>query len=95
MLDSHHLTQRIPSFPNCDNYSLYGNSGPDTASYDSKLDDRLLHQEMCIQFEIDYKNEMFAIQETKHRSQKKISTTLLALLPNEVIETSEGPTVVG
>ena len=41
------LEQRIPDFPNCDNYGLLSASNPDPLLDDTPTDDNELHQVIC------------------------------------------------
>ena len=55
------LDQKIPSFPNCDNYGICRASNPN----DTKTNDNELHQQLCITFKIDYLQEMDIIMKVK------------------------------
>ena len=55
------LEQRIPNFPNCDNYSLLTASNPDPLLDDTPKNDNELHQVICNTFKIDYYQEMDTI----------------------------------
>ena len=59
------LEQRIPTFPNCDNYGIQRSSNPNLTSDDIKLNDNALHQQLCTQFKVDYLEEMNNIKQTK------------------------------
>ena len=83
------LDQKIPSFPNCDNYGICRASNPNPLSDDTKTNDNELHQQLCITFKIDYLQEMDIIMKVKTRL--KINITLLALLPNKIIQDARGP----
>ena len=87
------LEQRIPTFPNCDNYGIQRSSNPNLTSDDIKLNDNALYQQICTHFKVDYLEEMDIIQQTKRRIEKKINGTLPALLPNKIIQTSKGPVI--
>ena len=50
-----------------------------------------LHQQLCITFKIDYLQEMDIITKVKARLECKINVTLLALLPNKVVQDSREP----
>ena len=50
-----------------------------------------LHQQICICFKVHYLEEMDIIKQTKRQIEEKINGTLLALLPNKIIQTSKGP----
>ena len=76
------LDQKIPSFPNCDNYSIHRSSNPNPTSDDVKLNDNALHQQICTHFKI--------IKQMKRCIEQKINMTLPALLPNKIIQTSKG-----
>ena len=90
------LEQRIPTFPNCDNYGIQRSSNPDLTSDNVKLNDNALHQQLCTHFKVDYLEEIDIIKQTKRQLEKKINETLLAFLPNKIIQTSKGPaTAIG
>ena len=55
------LEQRIPNFPNCDNYSSLTTSNPDPLLDDTPKNDNKLHQVICNAFKIDYFQEMDTI----------------------------------
>ena len=84
------LDQKIPTFPNCDNYSVHRSSNPNHTSDDVKLNDNALDQQICTHFKVDYLEEMDIIKQTKRQIEQKINVTLLALLPNKIIQTSKG-----
>ena len=48
------LEQKIPSFPNCDNYGALTVSNPDPRLDDTPTNDSELHQIICNNFKIDY-----------------------------------------
>ena len=48
------LEQKIPSFPNCDNYSALSASNPDPWLDDTPTNDNELHQIICNNFKIDF-----------------------------------------
>ena len=52
------LDQKIPSFPNCNNYGICRASNPNPLNDDTKANDNELHQQLCITFKIDYLQEM-------------------------------------
>ena len=85
------LDQKIPSFPNCDNYGIRRASNPNPLNDDTKTNDNELHQQLCVTFKIDYLQEMDIITKVKARLECKINVTLLALLPNKVVQDSRGP----
>ena len=82
------LDQKIPSFPNCDNYGICRASNPNSLNDDTKTDDNELHQQLCATFKIDYLQEMDIIMKVKARLEHKINVTLLALLPNKIAQDS-------
>ena len=47
------LDQKIPSFPNCDNYGICRASNPNPLNDDTRTNDNKLHQQLCGTFEID------------------------------------------
>ena len=55
------LEQRIPNFPNCDNYGSVHPSNPDPLLDDTPTNDNELHQVICNTFKIDYLQEMDVI----------------------------------
>ena len=48
------LEQRIPDFPNCDNYGSLLANNPDSMLDDTPTNDNELHQVICNNFKIDY-----------------------------------------
>ena len=48
------LDQKIPSFPNCNNYGMHRASNPNPLNDDTKTNDNELHQQLCITFKIGY-----------------------------------------
>ena len=84
------LDLKIPSFPNCDNYGICRASNPNPLNDDTKTNDDKLHQQLCITFKIDYLQEMDIIMKVKARLECKINGTLLALLPNKIVQDSRG-----
>ena len=89
------LDQKIPSFPNCDNYGIHRASNPNPLNDDTKTNDTELHQQLCVTFKIDYLQEMDIIMKVKARLECKINVTLLALLPNKIIQDSRGLAISG
>ena len=75
------LDQKIPTFPNCDNYGVHRSLNPNTTSDDVKLNDNALHQQICTHFQVDYLEEMDIIKQARRQIEQKINVTLLALLP--------------
>ena len=84
------LDQKIPSFPNCDNYGIRRASNPNPLNDDTKANDNELHQQLCITFKIDYLQEMDIIMTVKTRLECKINVTLPALLPNKIVQDCRG-----
>ena len=89
------LEQRIPSFPNCDNYGSLTASNPDPLWDDTPTNDNELHQVICNTFKIDYFQEMDTIIKLRNRLECKINYTLPALLPNKLNTTEQGPATSG
>ena len=89
------LEQRIPSFPNCDNYGSLTTSNPDPLLDDTPTNDNELHQVICNTFKIDYFQEMDTIIKLRNGLECKINHTLLALLPNKLNTTKQGPVTFG
>ena len=87
------LEQRIPDFPNCDNYSSLHANNPDPLLDDTPTNDNELHQVICNNFKIDYFQEMDIIIKLQNRLEHKI--TLPALLPNKLNTTKQGPATSG
>ena len=83
--------QKIPSFPNCDNYGIHRASNPNPLNDDTRTNDNKLHQQLCGTFKIDYLQEMDIIMKMKHRLECKIDVTLPALLPDKIVQDSRGP----
>ena len=52
------LVQKIPTFPNCDNYGIHRSSNPNPTTDDVKLNDNALLQQICTHFKSDYLEEM-------------------------------------
>ena len=55
------LEQKIPSFPNCDNYGSLTATNPDPSLDDTPTNDNELHQVICNTFKINYFQEMDTI----------------------------------
>ena len=89
------LEQRIPSFLNCDNYGSLTATNPDPLLDDTPTNDNELHQVICNTFKIDYFQEMDTIIKLQNRLECKINYTLLALLPNKLNTTEQGPVTSG
>ena len=89
------LEQRIPNFPNCDNYGSLHLSNPDPLLDDTPTNDNELHQVICNTFKIDYLQEMDVIIKIQNRLECKINYTLLALLPNKRNTMQQGPVTSG
>ena len=84
------LDQKIPSFPNCDNYRICKASIPNPLNDNTRTNDNELHQQLCGTFRIDYLQEMDIITNVKIRPEHKINVTLLTLLPNKISGYSRG-----
>ena len=84
------LEQRIPSFPNCDNYGSLTASNPDPLRDDTPTNDNELRQVICNTFKTDYFQEMDTIIKLQNRLECKINYTLLALLPNKLNTMEQG-----
>ena len=84
------LDQKIPSFPNCDNYGIHRASNPNPLNDNTRTNDNELHQQLCRTFKIDYLQEMDIITKVKSRLECKINITLPALLPNKMTGDSRG-----
>ena len=84
------LDQKIPSFPNCDNYEICRASNPNPLNNDTRTNDSELHQWLSGTFKIDYLQEMDIITWVKARLECKINITLPALLPNKIKDNSRG-----
>ena len=89
------LEQRIPSFPNCDNYGSLTASNPDPLLDDTPTNDNELHQVICNTFKIGYFQEMDTIIKLQNRLESKINHTLPALLPNKLNIMKQGPATSG
>ena len=85
------LEQQIPDFLNCDNYGSLSANNPDPMLDDTLTNDNELHQVFCNNFKIDYCQEMDVIIKLRNRLECKINYTLLALLPNKLNITRQGP----
>ena len=86
------LEQRIPDFPNCDNYGSLHPNNPDSLLDEIPTNDNELHQVICNTFKINYLQEMDIIIKIRNRLECKINYTLLALLPNKM---QQGPATSG
>ena len=84
------LEQRIPNFPNCDNYGSLTASNPDPLLDDTPTNDNELHQVICNTFKINYFQEMDTIIKLRNRIECKINHTLPALLPNKLNTMKQG-----
>ena len=84
------LDQKIPSFPNCNNYGICQASNHNPLNDDTGTNDNELHQQICGTFKIDYLQEMDIITIVKSRLQCKINVTLPALLPNKIVNDLRG-----
>ena len=84
------IDEKIPSFPNCDNYGIRRASNPNLLNDDTRTNDNKLHQQLCGTFKIDYLQEKDIIMKVKARLECKINVTLLALLPNKIVQDSRG-----
>ena len=89
------LEQRIPDFPNCDNYNSLHTSNPDPLLDDMPTNNNELHQVICNNFKIDYFQEMDVIIKLRNRLEHKINYTLPALLPNKINTMKQGPVTSG
>ena len=89
------LEQRIPNFPNCDNYGSLHASNPDPLLDDTPINDNELHQVICNTFKIDYFQEMDVIIKLQNRLECKINYTLPALLPNKINTMQQWPVTSG
>ena len=89
------LEQRIPDFPNCDNYGSLHANNPDPLLDDTPTNDNELHQVVCNNFKNDYFQEMDIIIKLRNRLERKINYTLLALLPNKINTMKQGPVTSG
>ena len=85
------LEQKIPSFPNCDNYGALSANNPDPRLDDTPTNNNELHQIICNNFKIDYFRQMDIITMLRNRLERKINFTLPALLPNKFNMTTQGP----
>ena len=63
---------------------------PNPLNDDTRTHDNELHQQLCGTFKIDYLQEMDIIMKVKSRLEHKINVTLLALLPNKIVQDSRG-----
>ena len=89
------LEQRIPSFPNCDNYGSLTAGNPDPLFDDTPTNNNELHRVICNTFKIDYFQEMDIIIKLQNRLECKINYTLPALLPNKLNTMMQGPATSG
>ena len=84
------LDQKIPSFPNCDNYGICRASNPNPLNDDTRTNHNELHQQLCGTFKIDYMQKMDIITKVKSRLECKINVILPALVPNKMTSGSRG-----
>ena len=84
------LEQKIPSFPNCDNYGSLTATNPDPLLDDTTTNFNKLHQVICNTFKINYFQEMDTIIKLQNRLECKINYTLPALLPNKLNTMEQG-----
>ena len=84
------LDQKMPSFPNCDNYGICRASNPSPLNDNTRTNDNELHEQLCRTFKIDYLQEMDFITKVKSRLECKINVTLPAFLPNKMTGDSRG-----
>ena len=84
------LDQKIPSFPNCDNYRICRASNPNPLNDNTRTNDNELHKQLCGTFKIDYLQEIDIITKVKIRLECKIIVTLPALLHNKITGYSRG-----
>ena len=89
------LEQRVPSFPNCDNYGSLTASNPDPLLDDTPTNDNKLHQIICNTFKIHCFQEMDTIVKLQNRLECKINYTLLALFPYRLNIMKQGPATSG
>ena len=89
------VEQRIPNFPNCDNYGSLTASNPDPLLNNTPTNDNELHQVICNTSNIDYFQEMDTIIKLQNTLECKINHTLLALLPNKLNIMEQGPVTSG
>ena len=78
------LEQRIPDFPNCDNYGSLHPSNPDPLLDDTPTNNNELHRVICNTFKIDFLQEMDIIIKIENRLEHKINYNLPAFLPNKM-----------
>ena len=67
------LEQKIPIFPDCDNYGISRSSNPNLTSNGVKLNDNALYQQICTCFKVDYLEEMDTIKQTKRCIDKRLT----------------------
>ena len=66
------LDQKILMFPNCDNYGIHRSLNPNPTSDDVRLNDNVLHQQICTHFKVDYLEEMDIIKQTKNKLNERL-----------------------
>ena len=84
------LAQKIPSFPNCDNYRICRASNPNLLNDDTRTDDIELHQWLCGTFKIHYLQEMDIITELKIRLECKLTSLYQHFYLTKLKITQEG-----
>ena len=78
------LDQKIPSFPNFDNYGICRASNLNPLNDNTRTNENELYQQLCRTFKIDNLQELDIITKVKGRLECKININLLALLPNKI-----------
>ena len=84
------LDQKIPSFPNCNNYRICRASNPNPLNDDIKTNNNELHQQLCVTFKIDYLQEMDIITKVKARLEHKINVTYWHFYLTKLYKIPEG-----
>ena len=66
------LDQKVPSFPNCDNYRIHRASNPNPLNDDTRTNDNESRHQLCGTFKIDCLQEIDIIIKVKAKLECKI-----------------------
>ena len=55
----------MTTFPKCDNYGIHKLSNQNLTSDDNKLNNNVLHQQICTHFKVDYLEKLDIIKQSK------------------------------
>ena len=80
------LKLNIPRFPQCSQYGYQRSAHPDPRHDNEKLNDEMIHQDICHHFHDVYDQWYIDLYEIQQRIEAKINTSLPAVLPNKVVK---------